>query len=234
MGERGGLGVSYHPTLPFASNVFMSHSHASSGHMSAPQKTVRPSEVLLPAMERLGIPVFLFGVVFLLAMFLLTLVVRPDRFPVRVGDKVLRLSDLAEEQRILLSQKVDLEVRADPLSAARAPVLRQVTDLRRSFSPVGRVLLSIDDVRAAFTTKESDPISLPSVSVSGSGSVIVLGGEVRGQGGSMQILASFIDGLRAISVVESVTEPEYKEYHNTDGTVSSPFSITLTLRHAQY
>ena len=203
-------------------------------HGDAPLRSV-----LLPAFERLGFPILLFGIVFFFVTLLVTLVLTPDRFPVRIGDRVVRLIDLEQEQKKLLVEKVDLEGKRDSSIDTRAPVLHQLGVLRSRIVPVGTVLLAIDDVRLRFKTARVDPISLPQISVSpsspssASGVTIKIGGEVRDGGGkTMQTLASFVDGLRAIPSVLSVSEPEYAEKTDPDGTTVSPFSISLTLIHA--
>jgi glycerate-2-kinase len=85
-------------------------------------------------------------------------------------------------------------------------------------------------VRRGFSTSQADPISLPTVQVSGSGGLITVGGEVHDKSGrSMQLLASFVDGLRGIRMFEHVSEPEYRETSGNDGSSSSPFTLTITL-----
>ncbi len=195
-----------------------------------------PSDgILLPAIERLGLPVFLFGVIFLLATLALTIILTPDRFPVRLGDRVVRLTDLESEQRSLLSQKADLEAAPSPIAESRAPVLHQLKALRSTIAPTGVAMLLVENARRSFTTVLADPIVFSSFSVGGSGSHIRLSGDVTDDGGrSMQILASFVDGLRAIPVVDTVTEPEYSQRKNDEGHTVSPFIITLTLKRATH
>ena len=208
--------------------------------MMHPESTPKSHEdaatkrAFLPAFERLALPALIFGLLFFMATFGITMLLTPDRFPVRIGDRVVRLIDLETEQRALLVEKVELETNHDVSLDSRAPVLRQLAMLKPRVTPVGAALLAIDDVRLRFRTPTVDPISLPRVFVA-SGTVIRIGGEVRDMGGStMRTLASFVDGLRTIPFVLSVSEPEYSERKDADGTTVSPFVITLTLPHVGF
>ena len=201
--------------------------------VAASSSEARPSHVLLSAIARLGLPLFLFGSAFFLLTIALVLLATPDRFPVHIGDRSVRLSDLESEQKKLLREQVDLESRTGSPLESRAPVLHQVAQLRRRSIPVGSVLLEIDVLRASFISGDIDPISLSKIDVFGSGTTIRLTGEVHAQRGqSVQILASFVDGLRAFALVDSVSEPEYTEQPRADGTGSAPFSFLLSLKHA--
>ncbi len=192
-----------------------------------------PGRVLLAAIERLSLPAFLFGVVFLCTMMIVTFILTPDRFPVRIGDRVVRLIDLEAEQGKLLLEKADLQAKEIDIVGTKTPALYLLASVRPKIVPVGTVLLAIEHVRTRFKTETVDPISFPQISVGGSGTVIKVGGAVRDMGGStMRTLASFVDQLRAIPMVESVSEPEYSERKDGDGTSISPFSLTIILQHA--
>lgn len=195
-----------------------------------PETPVGP--VLVPALSRLGFPVLLFGGVFLGLTVVLTVLVSPDRFPVRVGDRIVRLSELeAEEKALRVSEATLLKTRASLKTEEKAPVLHQVAKLKATLTPVGRSLLLVDQVRLSFKNASTDPISLPRIHVRTDGT-IVIGGEVRDLGGrSVQLLASFVDGLRDLPTVASVSEPEYLSAQEKDGTSVSPFTLTLTLNH---
>ena len=209
----------------------MTKENANSGS-TASAAPAAETRVLLPAIERLGIPVFLFGVIFLLATVALTQILTPDRFPVRIGDKVVRIADLESEQKRLMNQKADLTSRPSTVTESRAPVLHQLAVLRGQVRPVGQTLMNIETVRASFKAGDADPIAIPQMDAEGSGGRLRLGGEVKDVGGrSMQILASFVDGLRAIPTVETVTEPEYSQHKDPAGITVSPFSVTVTLKH---
>ncbi len=191
------------------------------------------SGTLLSAIGKLGLSVALFGGVFLASTVFVTLIVTPDRFPVHIGGTIVRLKDLEAEQKALLLAKANLQTRRSPVTGSKAPVLHQVQRIAETLAPVGQAMIAVDDVRASFKAGASDPISFPSVIVSGSGSKIFLGGQVRDTGGrSTQILAAFVDGLRSIPLVQSVSEPEYVQQNAAEGATVSPFSLTLTLKHA--
>ncbi len=189
--------------------------------------------VFLSAVRRLGMPFLIFGATFLLLVIGITYLITPDRFPVYVGDKAVRLSDLEQEEATLQAKKAALQEKSRALdSNNKAPVLQRIADVQKNIVPVGRVLVHIEEVRAGFTTSSSDPISLPRVDIHGTDGSITLGGTVMDPGGrSMQILASFVDGIRAIPMVETVTEPEYISRPRKEGGTESPFVVTLKLRH---
>lgn len=217
----------------FCYNIVMA-SNSSVQPKSAPINTDQTdTPVLLPAVARLGVPVGIFGGAFFVIAVILTMLFSPDRFPVRVGDKTVRLHELEAEEKTLIVTKADLmEERKKILADSDAPVLHQVEKLRALTSPVGSALLSIEDVRRSFRIGNADPISLPGIAFSGETNAITLSGDVRDAGGrSMQILASFVDELRAIEAFESVSEPEYKSDPLPDGGTSSHFSLTLRFRH---
>jgi hypothetical protein len=188
--------------------------------------------VLLPALERLGLPLCIFGVVFLCATFFLTVLLTPDRFPVRIGERVIRVQDLESEEKFLASKQAKLlMLRAKLSEESRSSMLHDVEKLKADILPWGRALLSIDEVRRSFATAGSDPISLPVVEVRGAEGKILLGGEVRDASGrSIQLLASFVDGLRKDPLFQSVSEPEYQQVLEPNGTSVSSFSITLLLK----
>lgn len=200
--------------------------------MSAPASPSTSTSILLPAVSRLGIPVFLFSIVFLAATLGLRLLLTPDRFPVRIGDHVVRLSALEAEQKALLEQRADLMNQHGVVTESRAPVLHQMRVLATRIPPIGRVMMGIDDVRAGFAAGGIDPISIVQITANGPGGTVTLHGEVKDAGDrSLQILASFVDGLRAMPFPVSVSEPEYVRRTNADGTISSPFVITVSLTH---
>ncbi len=188
--------------------------------------------VLVSTAAKLGVPIGVFGVTFFLIALALTIVFSPDRFPVRVGDKTVRLYELESEEKNLKVRHADLlEERQKILANADAPVLAQIGKLRTLTTPVGSAMLRVDDVRRSFRTPSHDPISLPGVTFDAEARTLTLTGDVRDPGGrSMQILASFIDELREIAIVESVSEPEYTSEPLPLGGTLSHFSVTLRFR----
>ena len=221
------------PVWLFCYNVLMALNRTTEPKQVDNVASLASDPVLIPAISRLGVPVGIFGVTFLLIALMLTLLFSPDRFPVRVGDKTVRLYELEDEERSLKMQQVHLlEARQKILADTDAPVLQQVAKLRSLMLPVGSAMLSIEEVRRSFRVGTSDPIALPGVSFDASSYALVLDGQVRDTGGrSMQILASFVDELRDIPVFDSVSEPEYSSDPLADGGTLSHFTITLRFHH---
>lgn len=217
-----------------AKGLFCYNSLMSSDRTTEPkpaEKTVdtKDGAVLVPAIARLGLPVGIFGATFFLIALSLTMLFSPDRFPVRVGDKTVRLHELESEEKGLQNKKAELtEERRRILADSDAPVLHQVERLRSEMSPVGSAMLSVEDVRRSFRSPSADPISLPGVFFDGTANALVLDGEIRDTGGrSMQLLATFVDELRAIPDFVSVSEPEYTSEPLPGGGSLSKFTLTL-------
>jgi hypothetical protein len=125
-----------------------------------------------------------------------------------------------------------LEERRNILANSDAPVLRQVEKLRGETSPIGAAMLAIEDIRKSFKTPNSDPISLPGVQYDHEKNALTIEGDVRDPSGrSMQILATFVDELRAHAIFESVSEPEYESEPLKEGGTRSPFILTLRFPH---
>lgn len=190
--------------------------------------------VLVPALAKLGMPVLIFGGTFLVIAVALSHLVSPDRFPVRVGDKVVRLVDLESEERALKAAQAELLAdRQELLKDADTTVLHRVATLKSSMVSIGSVMMAVDDVRRSFRIGSNDPIAIPSVSFDGTAGTLTLGGTVHDMGGrSIQVLASFVDGLRKVSLIKSVSEPEYTSVTADDGSTTSPFTLTITLNDA--
>lgn len=217
----------------FCYNVLMAFNRFNEPKQAEEFAQTKSGSVLMPAIARLGVPVGVFGLSFFVITVLLTLLLSPDRFPVRVGDKTVRLYDLETEEKSLKAKQADLlEERQKILADSEAPVLHQVEKLRSSILPVGSAMLSIEDVRRSFRAGTSDPISFPGVMFDATANTLTLVGEVRDAGGrSMQILASLVDELRVIAAFESVSEPEYVSELLAGGGTVSRFSITLRFFH---
>lgn len=192
------------------------------------------NKALLPALERLGLPLFLFGAVFLVLTIGMIKLLSPDRFPVHIGGKVLRLTDLAAEQVRLKDEFNALTQTRQELIASQdlAPVLKQVHDRKAEMLPIGSVLLQVETLRSSFATSSIDPIALPGIQYDGAGKTLTLTGFVTDPaGGSNHILASFVDGLRSLPRISSVTEPEYVQVTSEAG-LRTPFTLTLRFSDA--
>ncbi len=189
--------------------------------------------VLLPAFARLGIPMLVFGCVFLLSMTVMRVLLTPDRFPVRIGEKVVRFRELSDErqaltdkERALLAQQSELEAQTP------SPVVAQVLSIMKDRPAIGSALMQIENARANFSLGSVEPVHIFSTSVKASGGTIILIGEARDVGDrSMQILAAFVDALRKAGSFSAVSEPEYVQSRHADGGTFSPFTISLTIVH---
>ncbi|MEQ1849598.1 MAG: hypothetical protein ABL890_03345 [Candidatus Peribacteraceae bacterium] len=202
---------------------------------SLPEAAVAPTKAgFLPVLERLGLPTFLFGIVFLLLTTGVTFLLTPDRFPVHVGGKVIRLADLAAEEQRLQDELDQLNQNREELvkSQDNAPILSQVYARRAEMLPIGTTLLSVESLRSSFRTTTIDPIAIPGVTFDSVTRSLVLRGRVTDPtGGSNHILASFVDGLRTLTTVSTVSEPEYIQEQTPEG-MSTPFTITIRFADA--
>lgn len=201
---------------------------------SAPKSSI--TATLLPAVADLGVPVFVFGVVFLLLTLGVTALLSPDRFPIKAGSSVIRLSELsAEHTRLVAEQETLTQEREELLkSQDEAPVLSQVSERQKEIFPIGSVLLSVEELRSSFATPNFDPISLPTIDYSADLKTLTLGGLVTDPtGGSSHLLSSFVDGLRSLPNVASVSEPEYIQQTNDQGMPTTPFTLTLRFTDAR-
>ncbi len=191
----------------------------------------KPTSAVFAAIDRMAVPVFVFGLVFSGAMVALLYLASPDRFPVRIGDKVIQLKDLSdEEQSLKVREEALLVVRKELDEEVPTPVLRQIQDLRAQNADIGHGLLAAEEVRKSFALAGDSPISLHRVWYSRAEGRLAVAGEVRDPAGrSMHILASFVDNLRSSKAFEKVSEPEYAQSETSDGVVTSPFAISLSL-----
>ena len=186
------------------------------------------------AVHRFYLSLFIFGACFFVLALVLTKLVSPDRFPVRVGDSIVRLKDLESESARLTEKEQQLmSVRAGLSAEDKAPILTKAKMLQMNFENVGEALLFVEETRKSFTSNTQDPISFPDVEFSSISGAITLIGEVGDKDGrSVQLLASFIDQLRSSPLFERVSEPEYISRPTAEGGTATPFTLTLTLAGA--
>jgi hypothetical protein len=192
-----------------------------------------PSSVAA-AVDRMAVPVLVFGMVFALAMGALTYLASPDRFPVRIGDKVVKVQDLADEERALKEREAKLlQARKELDALVPTPVLQEIEGLRAGNTDVGHAFKAVEAARKSFSLADDSPVTVTRTWYSRAEGRLAIGGEVRDPAGrSMHILASFVDNLRESGVFEKVSEPEYVQTE-ADGVVTSPFAISLTLPHGR-
>lgn len=187
------------------------------------------SSVLTTSISRLGLPLSIFGVSLLLLTLVLRLLLSPDRFPVRIGERVVRLSELtAEEARLRTKHAELLKTREALFDEKSVPILVRTEKLRTTALPIGPVLLRIDDIRRSFNSPGREPLSLPRLTFDSTSGILTLGGEMRDPGGrSIPLLASFVDALRKIPLLSSVSEPEYTQKTTAEGLTYTPFTLQL-------
>lgn len=203
-------------------------------HITEPQAAEAVMELptvgaqLLSAMHRLGVPTALFGGTFALAMFGMQFLVTPDRFPVRVGDKVVQLSQLLSERAAIQSVQAQLLSQDARDTAVPTPVIQQVRALKGSAQPVSSAIYALDRTIARIGRTTA---SVTVDQLSCDGKTIRLSGTVEDKDGkAIESLASFVDALRERSDFASVSEPEYAQTLQGDGSAIASFSLLLTLR----
>jgi len=92
------------------------------------------------------------------------------------------------------------------------------------------LLRRFQNIASQFTNDGVQRVFLHSLSVHGDDRSVVLHGEVRNAGPrSMTVLAQFVEALRALPVVQELSNPQFKREVNADGTFTSPFVISLIL-----
>lgn len=191
----------------------------------------RLSEATKNGITNLATPMLSFGATFMLGAAMLTLLMDPGRFVVHTGASALRLRDLMTQEHALLTQRAELLAAREKLSdAVPTPTLERVTALKRDTKGLAltRALDALDAVRRAFIIDGADLVVFTDVKAADAS--LTIKGFVRdGDGRSMQILASFIDQLRSHDAFAHISEPEYQRVTGNDGTITSPFDITILL-----
>lgn len=190
-----------------------------------------PQSALLAAVQRMAVPVLVFGTVFFGAMLLLRYLASPDRFPVRVGDKVVRLQDLAAEESALRErERALLAERASLDEQMPTPVLHQVATFHKDDVAIVHALNAVEQARAGFALSGDNPVQVTRVWFARQERRLALAGKVADPAGrSMHVLASFVDALRSSRAFANVSEPEYTQQTQPDGIGISPFSLSLSL-----
>ena len=194
--------------------------------------TLRSS--LRTTVEHLALPVFVFGLTYAVAMVAVTVLTEPERFPVHLGqNEVVKLGDLEQEEVKLTARQAELsKLQGEIDSQVPMPVLRQVRMLSAGRAPVGPALAAIGETQRSFRLGQFEAVTLSSVTYDAAHATLILDGQSRDQHErSIQVLASFIDGLRSLPLFASVQEPEYTDRIAPDGIHISPFSITLAFAH---
>jgi len=93
------------------------------------------------------------------------------------------------------------------------------------------LLKRVQNIADQFTNNGTRRVFLNSLEVHGSDRSVVLNGDVRNAGPrSMTLLAQFVEALRALPVVQELSNPQFKRQVNADGSYKSPFTISIILR----
>lgn len=176
---------------------------------------------------RWAVSILFFGCTALLLTFVVVVLTRPGRYPVTLGDSLLRLKEIdtavtelrAEEQR-LLSASEELRHRTP------TPTVKQLDTFSASRTDVGTFLRDL--VRSLHTSHGVD-VTLTSILLQDKATV-ELHGEVNAGGKSLRVVADFIDALRSSPTILHVMEPEYILATAKDGSSFAPLTLLLTLR----
>lgn len=186
---------------------------------------------LLAAFEDLWVPLAIFGAVFLCGMVTLSVLFSPGRFPVRLGDRMVRFRDLSAEEQLLVGRQQELlKERARVLSLTPAPMLAELSQTRSDVSASFAAITAIEAARRELATSGIDHVLIETMSFDEAArSIRIAGVASDSDGSSVQILALFVDKLRASPLFSFVREPEYREVRDGNGAVTSPFVITLTI-----
>lgn len=191
-----------------------------------PLSAVRTTLALgvVEAMKRLGVPLLIFGAVLLVLMGVMSVLLSPDRFPVLIGFKSVKMGDLTAEYTALRAEESALSAEREQLrTLVPTPVLRELSSLRTDDPPLAEAFTEIERIRSSFAQPLHDPIAIDSLRYDRSNGTVTIVGSVR-DALSIQVLASFVDGLRTSGAFSRVSEPEYRR--EADDT--SPFTLLLT------
>lgn len=183
----------------------------------------------LSALYRLGMPMSIFGGVFLVLVLVLTQLFSVDRFPVRVGERTVRFADLLKEVHALEDELRTLKNQsADVRGLTPTPVLNTVQSIRSTFMAPGNAIVTIHQLteRAA---SNGESVQIDQITFNGDDASVTLFGQVIDETRSPAILASFVDALRASEMFSQVSEPEYQVIELSDGQKATPFLLTLII-----
>lgn len=187
-----------------------------------PEKMPSQIEQLL---GRLGAPACIFSGTLFALVLLLSIIMAPERFPIHLQGNVVQIKELKTEVRRLKTLEASLREQRLHMKSDDASVLSSaLATAKASILPVGRIFMEVERTRAMF----GDAIALPHVVWTGNIKTLVIGGVLKDPNGrSIQLLAAFVDGLRAIEGVVSVSEPEYTTSREPSGVSTTPFQLTI-------
>ena len=176
---------------------------------------------------RWAVSILFFGCTALLLTFVVVVITRPGRYPVTLGDSLLRLKEIDSAVTELRAEEQRLIVASDELRRRTpTPTVKQLDTFSASRTDVGTFLRDL--VRSMHTSHGVD-IVLTSLLLRDRATV-ELHGEVHAGGKSLRVTADFIDALRSSPAALHVMEPEYVLSTAKDGSLFSPLTLLLTLR----
>lgn len=176
---------------------------------------------------RWAVSLLFFGCTALLLTFVVVVLTRPGRYPVTLGDSLLRLKEIDRAVTELRTEEQRLIAASDELRRRTpTPTVQQLDTFSASRPDVGTFLRDL--VRSMHTSHGVD-ITLTSILLQDKATV-ELHGEIHAGEKSLRVTADFIDALRSSPAILHVTEPEYILSTAKDGSSFAPLTLLLTLR----
>jgi hypothetical protein len=213
--------------------------------MTAPLQTfgtlVAPAQALA---RRLAAPFFLFSVVLASLLFLSQSFLLPLFTKVEIGGEAISLSEVRAKQTALAKELDQKETqRSNLLISVHDELYTALKNRKRGGADF--LTLRTDLLRVLKDAPGGDSgggsatgaaagggeIFLSKISYDAANETLWLSGDVRGVGPrSMTVLATFVEELRALPSIESVTTPAFVRIDDPASGPHSPFDITLALR----
>lgn len=180
----------------------------------------------------IAVPLFLFGGTLLLFLLLSYWLLLPRFTSVEADGRQLSRSDLALFVRDLQAKIADAEMKRSALvtpgrEGLHAEMVRRKT---AAVSPL-RARSDIASTAARMVLQIPDAVHVSALHFSPLAGSLALSGTVRSVGPrSMTVLAQFVDSLRSLPWVSSVTLPRFSREEDPQHGVFSPFAFQLTVR----
>ncbi len=192
------------------------------------------SATLMPILERAALPLLLFcGALFVL-LFISWFGILPRFTQFAVADALLSPTEMATYVSTLRATVQTQEQKRNRLVLPINDSFYDVLKLQK------RSVINTYDLRArlieasAGIADAADAVFIEHIALNTETHTATITGDVHHVGPrSMTVLASYVERLKSLSFVEHLEAPSYTRVQNTDGTVHSPFSLSLTLRPAQ-
>lgn len=196
-----------------------------------PTQILPASQPIASIVDRIATPFLLFSAsLFSLLLFSL-LFVLPRFTALSVASESLSPTEVQQYQLKLQADLISMEQKRDhlvlPLQNSEYTLLKQ----KRSALP------TLSDIRSRLSdtathipdTKNSVHFSI--IDFDADARTVKIEGDVSGVGlRSMTVLASFVDGVSQIPIVDHLERPSFTRVDDGKGNVHSPFTMTLTLK----